>query len=270
MTGSWRKILAILNLAGFAGTVFVNFLANSLPINGVRTGEISDRYPNLFTPAGFTFSIWGIIYLLLAAFVIFQVVSAFNRSGKGVRYIEQIGFFFVLASIANMAWIFAWHHQQILLSVILMVILLVSLISIYLRTSKDRSDADRSTRFLVHIPFSIYLGWITVATIANITVLLVSTGWNRMGIGETTWTSVVLIIAGAIGLLMIRRHRDIYFNLVLIWALAGIIARRLGAETGTDWTVVTIAMLVIINLIINLFLLLRRKKAREHADAESV
>ncbi|MDD5014085.1 MAG: hypothetical protein PHW73_03140, partial [Atribacterota bacterium] len=130
---SLRKTLSILNLLGFFGMVFVNYLAVTLPLNNQTTGELSDQYPNLFVPAGFTFSIWGVIYLLLAIFVIYQLIYAFKKNLQNSSFLEKIGFLFFVSSLANLSWIFAWHFKLVSLSLFLMLTLLGSLITIYLK-----------------------------------------------------------------------------------------------------------------------------------------
>ena len=212
-----RKIYAVLNLLGFIGTIIVNGLANALPINGMTTGELSDDLPNLFVPAGFTFSIWGVIYILLALFTVYQLLIAFKRDGQEGRIIDGIGLYFFIASLANMFWIFAWHYQLIPVSLLLMIILLISLIRIYLNLDIRKRDMGKSEKFFVLIPFSIYLGWITVATIANVTALLVDIGWNGFGIPDNVWTMVVLIVATLITLAALFSRQDVYYSLVIVW-----------------------------------------------------
>jgi len=221
-----RKITSVFNLVFFVGTVFVNSLATTLPLNNRTTGELSDLYPNLFVPASLTFAIWGVIYLLLAIFTIYQLVYAFRSKEQRTTFLEKIGLLFILSSLMNMGWIFAWHYELISLSVVMMLILLVSLMTIYLRLGIGKSDASGTEKYLVHLCFSIYLGWITVATIANITALLVNINWNRFGLGEPFWTVTVMIVAIAITLIMIFSRKDIFYALVVDWALYGIWIKR--------------------------------------------
>ena len=181
-------ILQILNILGFTGTILINALANILPINGKNTGELSDLYPNLFVPVGLTFSIWGIIYLMLLAFTIFQTKNIFRKDNENSYFIEKINYFFFISCIANTAWIFAWHFQQISLSLIIMFILLISLIIIYKKLEIGITSRSKMEKYLVHLPFSIYLGWISIAAIANISVFLVNIKWNRFGLSEVFWT----------------------------------------------------------------------------------
>lgn len=243
-----RKTYAILNLLGFLGTIVVNGLANALPINGKTTGELSDNLPNLFVPAGFTFSIWGVIYILLALFAVYQLLIAFKRNNRDSKLIDSIGPYFFIASLANIGWILAWHYQLIPISLLLMIILLISLIRIYLNLDIRKRDMGKSEKYIVCIPFSVYLGWITVATVANVTALFVDMGWNGFGIPESVWTIVVIIVAALITLAIIFSRQDIYYSLVILWAFFGILMKRISVsgnvETGIIVTV-SICMAII-------------------------
>jgi len=252
-------ILSILNIIGFLGVVVVNGLANALPLNNKTTGELSDQYPNLFVPAGLTFSIWGLIYVLLAIFVVYSMISALKVDTKR-SFINSIGILFFLTCIANIGWIFAWHYEILPLSMILMLLLLTCLIAIYIRLSIGKSDAANQEKYLVHLPFSTYLGWITVATVANATALLVDANWNTFGLGEQFWAVSVIIVCIAIALIVIFQRRDIFFGLVVDWALIGILIKRLSVDTTTYQSVVitTIAGLALISLAI-IFQIIKRK-----------
>ena len=168
MKKSRLLFLSILNMVGFLGTVIVNGLANALPINNKTTGELSDQYPNLFVPSGLTFSIWGVIYILLAIFVIYGLVIAIRKGSEKSCFIDNIGILFFISCLANIGWIFAWHYEVLPLSLVLMLILLGSLITIYLKLRISKSGSTTTEKYLVHLPFSIYLGWITIATIVGL------------------------------------------------------------------------------------------------------
>ena len=219
------KILGITNLFGFILTIVLNGLANGLPINGVTTGELSDMYPNLFVPAGFTFAIWGLIYTLLLVFVIYQLRQAFVKRGN-TNFIDKIGWWFVISCVANASWIVVWHYQLVLLSLFVMLGILLSLIVIYQKLQVGLQSVSTSEKTMVHIPFSVYLGWITVATIANVTTLAVDFGWSGFGISEMTWTIVMLSIATLIGLIILFQRKDWAYALVLVWAFYGIYSKR--------------------------------------------
>jgi hypothetical protein len=228
-------ILKMVNLIAFLATITVNALANILPINGKTTGELSDLYPNLFVPAGLTFSIWGLIYLLLAVFTVYQLVTA----GQNVAgFLQKIGPLFVLSSAANICWIFLWHHQRVSASVVAMLVLLASLLALYLRLGIGVSASSWRERLLVHLPFSIYLGWITVATVANITALLVHTGWTRFGASEELWTVVVLVVAAGITLAVLFSRNDLFYSLVILWAFLGILLKRLAVDSPPSRAIV--------------------------------
>ncbi|RPJ63457.1 MAG: tryptophan-rich sensory protein [Dehalococcoidia bacterium] len=244
-----QVLLSIFNIISFVGVVVVNALANALPINNKTTGALSDQYPNLFVPAGLTFSIWGLIYLLLAIFVVYSMVCALKTDGK-YNFINSIGILFLLTCLANIGWIFAWHYQVLPLSMFIMLFLLACLIAIYLRLSIGKSSASNKEKYLVHLPFSIYLGWISIATIANVTALLVDAHWNTLGLGEEFWAVAVIIVGIAIALTAIFQRRDIFFGLVIDWALIGILIKRLSIDPTPYYSVVvtTIAGLILISL----------------------
>jgi hypothetical protein len=254
-----QVILPILNITGLVGVLVVNGLANALPINNKTTGELSDQYPNLFVPAGLTFSIWGLIYILLAIFVVYSMISALKVDTKR-SFINNIGILFFLTCLANIGWIFALHYEILPLSMILIILLLTCLIAIYLRLSIGRSDAANKEKYLVHLPFSVYLGWITIATIANATALLVDANWNTFGLGEQFWAVSVIIVGIAIALTVLFQRRDMFFALVVDWALIGILIKRLSVNQIPYYSVIvtTIAGLVIISLGI-IFQIIRRK-----------
>lgn len=252
--------MSLIGLLAFTATIVVNALANSLPINGMTTGEISDRYPNLFVPAGFTFSIWGVIYLLLAVYIVYQLAVAFRERPSSNSFIRKTLPLFLLASLANMAWIFAWHHTLIMLSLLMMMVLLASLLILYLKLGIGIGEASKAERYFVHLPFSVYLGWITVATIANITAWLISIHWNGWGLSPFFWTTLMILAAGIIGLLMLLYRKDLYFCLVIIWAITGIIVKRASAGGQTDDAIAIVAAFVAGILIINLIIQLIRKR----------
>lgn len=236
---SVHAVYAALNLAGYLGVIGVNALANALPINGKTTGALSDNYPNLFTPAGITFSIWGVIYILLAVFAVFQLGAALQR--RPAPFLSQIGLLFVLSCAVNIGWIFAWHHEMVGLSLLLILVLLGSLLAIYLRLRTGRSDAGRTERYMVHVPFSFYLGWITIATIANVTALLVDADWGGFGLPQQFWAVLVTVVGILIGLAVLIRRRDVFFALVVDWALMGILIKRLQVSAVPDFAVVAAA-----------------------------
>lgn len=199
----------------FIAIIAVNALANALPINGLTTGELSDRYVNLFTPAGFTFSIWGIIYLGLLGFVL---VMLFSKSAVLPR--TEITQLWVVNGLANMAWLFAWHYLKISSSMFIMLILLLSLI--WLTDALWRvAEPDASTRFVSAV-FDLYFGWITVATIANATALLVALDIDMSVFTEAQWTSYMIYTASVVALFVALKRKTWFYLLPILWAFYGI------------------------------------------------
>ncbi len=204
---------------------------------------ISDAYPNLFAPAGPAFSIWGLIYLLLGGYVVYQFVK---KDHKTEELLKKISPLFIATSLANISWIFAWHYDFIGLSVLIMATLLILLIRIadILRVEKFSA----LEKLCIWAPFSMYFGWITVAAIANITVFLVSIDWGGFGIADFVWTSIILLVGAVIGILRMRKDRNIAYGAVLIWAYAWILFQHVSAG-GFDGQYPSIIGVVIICLI---------------------
>ncbi len=251
---------SILNILGYLGVITVNALANALPINGVTTGELSDRYPNLFVPAGLTFSVWGVIYILLAVFVIYQFVSVLKKDPSGYTFTEHIGIYFFISCIANAGWIFAWHYKIVPLSLILMLVLLGSLIAIYTRLKIGKQDTTNKEKYMVHLAFSVYMGWITVATIANVTALLVDFGLKGLVPGDQFWAVLVIIVAIVITLVVLIRRKDIFYALVIDWALLGILIKRLNVSTIPVWSVIITSIVGLALITVGILVWLVRKK----------
>lgn len=251
-------ILSIVNLVGFLGTVVVNGLATILPLNNKTTGELSDQYPNLFVPAGLTFSIWGLIYVLLAIFAIYSLIIAIRKGTTG-SFINKIGILFVLSCIANIGWIFAWHFEIVPLSLVMMVVLLGFLLAIYMKLGIGKKGSTKKEQYLVHLPFSVYLGWITIATIANVTALLVDVNWNGFGLSEQFWTVVVIVVGIAIALGVLFRRQDIYYSLVVDWALLGILIKRL-ADLVPVRSVIIVTIIGLVLISVGVITQIARKK----------
>ena len=242
-------VLAALNVIGFIGVVVVNALANALPLGGKTTGQLSDQYPNLFVPSGLTFAIWGVIYLLLAIYVTYGFIQSI-RTPAQASFLRSIGVLFFVTCIANAAWIFSWHYEVLPLSVLFMVILLGTLAAIYLRLNVGRSAAGPAEKYLVHLPMSVYFGWITVATIANVTAVLVAYKWNRFGLSEQLWAIVMIGIGSVLALLILFQRSDIFYALVVDWAVLGILLKRAGEDptSAQGVTITSIVCLVVLSL----------------------
>ena len=247
------KLLKWMNVIAFALTVLVNSLAGSTTILGGKlTAQVSDANPTFITPAGYVFSIWGIIYILLGVFVVFQALP--SQAGKD--YHKRIGWLFVLSSLLNIAWLFLWQFEYLSLSVVLMFLLLASLIAIYLRVKIGKSMVPLREKLAVHLPFSVYLGWITIASIANVAVTLVSMGWDGFGISQETWAALIIITALLISLLVVAMRKDVAYGLVIIWALVGIAVKQSGnrnvvmtAEIGAIIVAIALAATLLLTVL---------------------
>jgi len=251
MAAADSTLLKWMNIIAFALTVVVNGLAGGTTILGGKlTSEISDANPTLITPAGYVFSIWGVIYVLLGIFVVFQALPSQKTKG----YQERIGWLFVLSSLINIVWLFLWQFEYLSLSVVLMFLLLATLIAIYLRLNIGRSAVPLREKLAVHVPFSVYLGWITIASIANVSVTLVSVGWDGFGISQETWAILIIIIALLITLLVIATRKDVAYGLVVIWALLGVAVKQSGNQnivTTTEISVVVIVIALALSILIS-------------------
>lgn len=205
--------------------IVVNALANILPINGNNTGVVSNAYPNLFAPAAITFSIWGLIYLLLAAYTLYQFgLFQKDQDKSRAELFKEIGIYFSITSVANILWIFSWHYRLISLSLLLMLVILFYLIKIADLLQKQKFSIKET--FFIKAPFSIYFGWITVATIANVTTFLVSQSWNGFGLSDQLWMILILLVGAAIGITRTLKDKNIFYGAVLIWAYLGILIKH--------------------------------------------
>ncbi|MPM93991.1 hypothetical protein SDC9_141133 [bioreactor metagenome] len=224
-----KKSRRIIALVAFIFMLIINFLANALPLNGQTTAQISDAYPTLFAPVGFTFAIWGIIYLLLLLFVL-ELFNVFKTAADQINQalLDRISPLFTISSISNGLWIFAWRYHQLALSLLLMIGVLLPLMWINLLLAKQMMN--RRDSLLIRLPFSVYFGWITVATIANLSAYLVSINW--LGYGQTPefWTSAVLVIGMVIGTITIITNNDMAYGLVFDWAYFGIWFKHVSAQ----------------------------------------
>ncbi|MEN9561882.1 MAG: hypothetical protein RIR73_126 [Chloroflexota bacterium] len=196
----------------------INILASTLPLNGQNTGEISDRFLVYFVPAGYVFAIWGIIYIGWIAFTIYQ----FQPTQKENPRLRKLGYLFAISGIFNAAWLLCWHYNWFGLSVLVMLTLLGLLIASYLKLNVGRTPVHAAETWSVDIPFSVYLGWITVATVANVSDWLYLVNWNGFGIAPQAWAVIMIAIASVLGLLMTVTRRDSGYAFVLAWSFAGI------------------------------------------------
>ncbi|MFA9396989.1 MAG: tryptophan-rich sensory protein [Clostridiaceae bacterium] len=254
---SYKK-LQVLNFIAYVATITVNALANIIPINNITTGEVSAHYPNLFTPAPITFSIWGLIYTLLFIFVIYQMKGLFNKEKEPSELVGKIGYWFIASCIFNMLWIVLWHYKKVGLSVIIMIFLLLSLIKLYLKLQISRKKVSKKDKYFIKMPFSIYLGWISIATIANISAFLVNIDWNGFGLSPLVWTIFVIVIGTILTLLMLWFRNDIYYGFVVLWAFLGIIIERF--SQGGNYSKYIIINVIICMLIILVSIIPNLKK----------
>ena len=238
MNDKLRQISVILTIAA---TIVVNVLADALPINGLGTGQISDLFKVYFVPAGYVFSIWGLIYLGLIAFAVFQALPAQRQNPR----LRSTGWWICLGGLANIAWIFLWHYEMFALTVVAMLILLGTLIVTYLRLGISRTTVTSAERYTTHLTFSIYLGWITVATVANITSLLDYLNWNGFGIAPEIWMGIVLAVVLLIAVLMNFTRRDVAYTAVILWALAGIAVKFAGVPAVAIPTWITFGLVAL-------------------------
>ena len=245
-------LLKWLNIIAFVAVVLVNGLAGSTTlIGGQDTAQVSDNNFTLITPAGYTFAIWGIIYTLLGLFVIYQALP----SDKG-KTTEKVDWFFILSCIANICWLFLWQFEYLAVSVVLMFLLFASLLKAYLNLGISKSSISWRERIAVHAPFSVYFGWITIASIANVAAALVSVGWNGLGLSEETWGILVILIALLITTLVVITRRDVAYGLVIVWALIGISSGQSGNQNIallTQISAVVVAAVIVVTIILQIF-----------------
>lgn len=235
----------ILMTIAFLAIIAINALANILPINGQTTGEISNRLPVLFTPAGYVFSIWSVIYILLAIWI----------AGFWIRYKKEkelpsraISLYFILSAAANITWLFLWHYEYFACSIAAMLLYLGSLILLYLQYDNNER------KFTERLPISVNMGWISVATITNISYVLTYYNWGGWGLSNELWAVIMLTVATALALHVRFHHSDIPFTLVFVWAFIGIAVKH-----GLDEMLVTTASLFLSGVIITGILLIKKK-----------
>jgi hypothetical protein len=230
------------NVILFVAMVVMNYLANALPLNNKKTSEISDSFPNLFVPAGVTFAIWGVIYLMLAVYCVVQFTS------DNQAIISEFNWLFSLTCIFNALWIVAWHYERLPLSLIITLGLLVSLIYINNIIKPEHLGVIKAS-------FGIYLGWVCIATIANVTALLVYYKWNGWGLSEVAWTNIMIIAGAIIVSFTIYRVNNPFIGLAVIWAFVGIIIKR---QSDIKSIVLTAAIAILIVSLITVWGFFRR------------
>ena len=233
----------------------VNILASILPLNGQNTGEISDRFQVYFVPAGYVFAIWGIIYIGWIAFSIYQ----FRADQKESPRLRSLGYLFALSGIFNAAWLFTWHYNFFGLGVLVMLTLLGLLIVSYLKLNVGRTPVSAAEKWSVDVPFSVYLGWISVATVANVTEYLYFINWTGFGIAPQAWAVIMLMIASVLALAMTVARRDSGYAFVLVWSFAGIAQKQ--SATALVANSAWVATVFVLGLAIYSIIQRRRKQA---------
>ncbi|PQB05275.1 hypothetical protein [Aureitalea marina] len=241
-----KKRLQIGNLIALVVVIAVNYLSNTGMIANQTIGEVSDQLNNSFTPAGYTFSIWGLIYLLLIGFAVYQAKGLWNKSADD-SFVNEIGWWFMISCLANCIWIVCWLNLWVGWSLIAMLILLISLLAIVLKNRMELWDAPNPVIFFLWWPFVIYSGWITVATVANVAAYLTWTNWDGWGLDESTWTVIMIGIAGLINLVVtwLRNMRE--FALVGAWALFGIAAANAATNPGIQRTAIITGIILLLS-----------------------
>lgn len=233
-----RQITVVLSVIG---TITINILANALPFNGLATGAISDQFKVFFVPAGYVFAIWGLIYIGMIAFAVYQALPA-QREHPQLR---KVGYWFAFSGLANSAWLFLWHYQIFPLTIIVMLTLLASLLVIYLQLEIGKRQVSAAEKWSIHLPISTYLGWISVATIANAADVFDYLKWNGWGVAPEIWTVIMLAAALALGLAMIFTRNEIAYPGVLIWAIIGIALKQAAVPLVANAAWVMVGLLVL-------------------------
>jgi translocator protein len=246
-----HKGLYLLNIAALSTVLYVNYLANALPLNGRTPGELSDLYPNLFVPAGLTFSIWGIIYLWILIWVLLI--------GKQAPGVAKAGGWFIATCVLNIGWLFAWHWEQLLLSVGVMIALLYCLVRLNQAIRNGVLAESAWEKWTAHLVFGLYQGWITVALIANVTALLVGSGWKGGMLSESDWAIIMVEVGAALAVFMVWRFNHLFHGVAVIWALYGIYLKRMAEGDGSDSTYVAWAAIAGMALVAGFVVLHVRK-----------
>lgn len=240
----------VLNIGALVAVLLVNWLANALPLNGKDTGQLSDQYPILTVPAGYAFAIWSLIYLGLIGFALYQSLPS-QRDNQRIARITPP---FLLSCLANIGWLVTWHYEILSLNIVFMLILLGSLIAIYRRLRADGAHTSTGERWLVRVPFSLYMGWITVATIVNLTVVLYAAGWRDTGPVGAALAAGVFVVAAGIAVTIARRFNDPAYALVVVWALVAVAIKQAGVMlvAVTAWAVAAVVALVVAYTLVKL------------------
>ena len=233
-------------------TIIFNYLSNTGIFNGKTIGNVSNQYQNLFTPAGYAFSIWGFIYLLLIGFVFYTGISLFNSAKKKADgFVKKIGWWFVISCLANCFWIVTWLYGQTGISVIVLSTALISILFILLEALHYQCTI--AEKWFINFPFQIYAGWLSVALIAAIAAWLTKIGWTGWGISEISWTIILIIIASLINLLMTWKMNAPIFSLVAVWALVAIAIANKEISQKIYFTALVAAGIIFFSCVLKLY-----------------
>lgn len=247
-----KKRLSVLNLVSVILVIAINYISQAIRINETTIGEVSNKYFNLFTPASYAFAIWGLIFMALIAYGIYQVKMAFF-SEKSAALIEETGYWFIITNILNCAWVFVFAFEYTGISVLVMLGILFSLIKIILNTNMEKQPVSRSTFIFGWLPIGIYSGWIAVATVANVSAYLAKLNWDGGFLSHTNWTITMIIIATFVYLLMIYKRTMYEFATVGIWALFAIYVRHQNEYSTIAYTALAGCAIILVAILWNVY-----------------
>ena len=243
-----KKMFQIFNIIALLITISVNYMSSAGLFNGVTVADISYQYHNYFTPAGYAFSIWGIIYLGLLAFVIYTGKSLFVKGVTDDGVVLKVGWWFILSCFANSFWIVLWVNNILGATVFVMLFLLICLIKIILNLNMEMDYHPLKKYLFIYWPFAIYAGWISVAFIADISAYLVKIHWNGLGLSPILWTIIMIVIAGLLNLLMIWKRNLREFAIVGVWALVAIAVENFHEEKSIVYAAIVVAVILFVNI----------------------
>lgn len=227
--------LSVLNLISFLVHLLFSILTQLKAFNDKDVGAVSDQFPSLFTPAGFTFTIWSLIYFALIGFCLYHIRMAYTHEEPHPAnwQIKTTGSLFIINNLATAAWLVAWVHEQLFVSVLLILVQLVTLIAMHLRLGIHDASASLGEKLFTQLPLSIYLGWISIATIANVSTWLTANKWSGWGMSPINWAITMIAVTVLLTVAVINRKKNVFFGLVIIWGLYGILRKRMDTDPLT-------------------------------------
>ncbi len=246
------KRIQISNIIALVITIVINYLSNTGIINGNTMASVSAKYQNLFTPSGYAFSIWGVIYLMLIAFVIHQSKGLFSTK-FAPEVVKKIGWWFVVSCVANSVWVFAWLYDYTGVSVIIMLLLLFSLVKIVLNTRMEFDLIPLKQIAFEWWPFAIYLGWIGVALIANIAAYLTKIEWDGFGLSNVSWAIGMICVAGLLYVVLIWERNLRESATVGIWSLVAVAHANQYGVPNIAYTALAVSVIIFVNIAIHAY-----------------